>query len=211
MCRKSKIRCGGLIFLISFVLVMAIGSVAQAGLFEPPIKNPSFEATDLGTGGTGQWVDYAEEWIIGNQGDCYLEDGSWEITAPDGVATLKMWSGAVIWQQIGTWDQNTDYEISIWVGRGHSSSALQVELWAGGNPSLFPTTNFGEIDTTVGATLIGGAVLTPSVAVGESEWMTLTLNTGTGFGSGSALWIKVESISIDGEATWVDYVVVVAL
>jgi len=62
--------------------------------------NPSFESPDLGPGGTWQWADYVDNWIINSQGSCYLEDGSWFV-APDGVADLKMWSGAAIWQQIG--------------------------------------------------------------------------------------------------------------
>jgi hypothetical protein len=197
-----------LIFIIIAAFILNLCSPVWAQLFDPAVENPSFEATDLGPGGTSQWVDYAEEWIINNQGNCYLEDGSWEIVAPDGVATLKMWSGAAIWQQIGTWNRNTDYEISLWIGRGHDSSAFQVELWAGGNPALVPASGFGTIENTVGATLIVGAPLTPTVATGESEWMTLILNTGTEFNAGDALWLRIESISVSGEATWIDNVMV---
>ncbi len=193
------------VYLVIVVFVLAFGSVAHAELFEPPLKNPSFEATDLGASGTGQWVDYAEEWIINSQGNCYLEDGSWEIVAPDGVATLKMWGGAAIWQQIGAWKPNTDYEISLWVGRGYDTGGVVVELWAGGNPALVPGSGFGAIDGTVGATLIGGAPLVPTVAVGENEWMSLILNTGAGFNSGDALWLRIEST---GYAAWVDNVMV---
>ena len=188
--------------------MLCFGGFARAALFDPPIENPSFEATDLGPGGTGQWVDYAENWIINSQGNCYLEDGYWEIVAPDGVATLKMWNSAAIWQQIGTWDRNTDYEISLWVGRGYDDSAVQVELWAGGNPSLVPASGFGGIENAVGATLIVGAPLVATVAVGESEWMTLILNTGTDFDAGDALWLRIEST---GEAVWVDNVMVAAV
>ena len=199
----SKVTC-----FVILVCVLAFGSAAQAQLLAPPINNPSFEATDLGAGGTGQWVDYAEEWIINAQGNCYLEDGSWQIVAPDGVATLKMWNGAAIWQQIGSWTPNTDYEIGLWVGRGLDTSDIQVELWAGGSPALVPDSGFGLIDGTVGAALIGGAPLVPTVAVGENEWMSLILNTGAGFSSGDALWLRIEST---GEAAWVDNIAVVSL
>ncbi|MHC4439478.1 MAG: discoidin domain-containing protein, partial [Planctomycetota bacterium] len=196
------------IFFSILVCILGFGIIAQAQLFDPPINNPSFEATDLGDGGTGQWVDYAEEWIINGQGNCYLEDGSWEIVAPDGVATLKMWSGAAIWQQIGTWSPNTDYEISLFVGRGLDTSDVQVELWAGGNPALTPGSGFGTIDGTVGAELIGGTPLVPTVAVGENELMSLVLNTGAGFNLGDALWLRIEST---GEAAWVDNIMVLSL
>ena len=96
----------------------------------------------------------------------------------------------------------------MWIGRGDESSTLQVELWAGGDPSLLPD-KYGEIDATVGATLIEGAPLTPSVEVGESELMSLTLNTGDSVSDGGALWIKIENIG--NSATWVDNVAVILL
>jgi hypothetical protein len=43
-----------------FVCMLSLACTAQAQLLVPPIDNPSFEATDLGAGGGGQWVDYAE-------------------------------------------------------------------------------------------------------------------------------------------------------
>ena len=96
----------------------------------------------------------------------------------------------------------------MWAGRGDETSAYQVELWAGGNPSLFPASGFGTIESTVGATLIGGEPLTPTIAVGEAEWMSLILNTGAGFNPGDALWLRVESIASGGQAIWIDNVVV---
>ena len=202
MCKRS-------IWPRVLVLAITVGGVARAELFKPPVANPSFESTSLGAGGGGQWVDYAEGWIIDSQGSIYLEDGSW-LPTPDGINVLKVWSEAYIWQQIGTWDQNTEYEIGMWVGRSDASSALRVELWAGGDASGLPSSGFGAIDTTVGATLIEGGDLTPSVSVGESEWMTLTLTTGTGFKWGDPLWIRIQSISAAGTAAYVDGVTVLS-
>ncbi len=167
--------------------------------------NPSLETPDWVAGDLGQWADNVDNWIINVQGNAYLEDGTWEIAAPDGVATLKLWQGGAIWQQIGTVSANTDYDISLFVGRGYDTSAVQVELWAGGDPSALPA-SFGLIGETVGATLIGGASLTPTIEVGQSELMSLSLNTGADFGSEDALWIRIDSIG-DG-ATWVDNVMV---
>jgi hypothetical protein len=194
--------------LMIAVCLLGFGFTAQAQLFDPPIDNPSFEATDLGAGGTGQWVDYVEQWTISSQGACYLEDGSWDIVAPDGVATLKMWNGAGLWQQIGSWRPNTDYEIALWIGRGLETGDILVELWAGGSPDLVPNSGFGTIDGTVGATLIVGDPLVPTVPLRENEWMSLVLNTGTDFELGDALWLRIEST---GEAAWVDNITVVAL
>jgi len=208
MCRKS-------IYSVIFVFVLAIGSVAQAGLFDPPIEEPSFESPVL----TG-WDYYSDGWILGSRESAYLENGSWEIVASDGINVWKLWSNANLWQQIGTWDPDTDYAISLWVGRGHDESTLRVELWAGGNPSLVPTGledvvgptgHYGQIEATVGATLIAEADLIPTVDVGESEWMTVILNTGTGFNAGDALWLRLLSTAPGGQATWVDLVEVSAL
>ncbi|MCF7972976.1 MAG: discoidin domain-containing protein [Phycisphaerae bacterium] len=192
---------------VVLVCLQGFGVTAQAQLFAPPLDNPSFESPDLGAGGTGQWADYVDNWVINAQGNCYLEDGTWEIAAPDGVATLKMWNGAAIWQQIGTWSPNTEYEISLFVGRGLNTSDIQVELWAGGSPAMIPGSGFGTL-SAVGATLIGGAPLVPTVAVGENEWMSLILNTGVGFSFGDALWLRIEST---GEGVWVDNVQVVSV
>ena len=200
--------CNRVTSFVVIVCILGFGITAQAQLLVPPIDNPSFEAQDLGEGGAGQWADYAEEWIINVQGNCYLEDGSWEIAAPDGVATLKMWGGAAIWQQIGFLSPNKDYEIGLWVGRGVDNSDIEVELWAGGNPAFVPDSGFGTIDSAVGASLIVEAPLVPTVPVGENEWMSITLNTGAGFESGDALWLRVEST---GDAVWVDNVTVTAL
>jgi hypothetical protein len=117
-----------------------------------------------------------------------------------------MWNPVYVWQQIGTWDPDVDYEVSMFVGKIFSDSALQVEFWAGGNPDLLPLVSgqsygFGSINT-VGATLIGEATFTPTVMVGEYEFMTVILNTGTGFTPGDPLWLRIQSIS--GSYTYLD-------
>jgi hypothetical protein len=200
---------GKLVSSVLLALAVTISNVAQANLFEPPLKNPSFELPDMGPGNTSQWAYNADDWILNSSGQAYLEDGSW-FPAPDGSNVFKLWSGAYIWQQIGTWDQNTDYEISMWVGRGDASSELEISLWAGGNPAALPSSGFGTIGATVGATRVATANVIPSVAVGQNEWMTVTLNTGADFSSGDALWLRISCVSAANTATWVDNVEVAA-
>ena len=65
MCRKS-------VFLVIVVFVLAFGSVAQAGLFEPPLKNPSFESPVL-----DGWDWYSDDCILRSEGSAYLENGGW--------------------------------------------------------------------------------------------------------------------------------------
>jgi hypothetical protein len=204
MCRKS-------VSLVIVVCVLAIGSAAQAGLFDPPLQNPSFESPVL-----DGWDWYANDWTLGERGSAFLENGSW-FPSSDGINVWKLWSGANVWQQIGTWDPDTDYAVSLWVGRGHEESGLSVELWAGGDPSLVPTGqedvegptgHYGQIADTngVGAILIAAADLLPTVDVGQNELMTAILNTGADFNAGDALWLRLVCTAPDGQATWIDLV-----
>ncbi len=200
--------CRRLTYAALIVLALTGTHVARAGLFEPPVTNPSFEQAAMDQGG-GTWSYNADDWIMNSQGSAYLENGSW-FPASDGTNVFKLWSGAYLWQQIGTWDANRDYEISMWVGRSDNSSVLEISLWAGGNPAALPASGFGTIGATVGATQITTGTLTPTVPVGQSEWMTLTLNTGTDFTAGDALWIRIDGESNGGTATYVDNVEVIA-
>ncbi len=199
----------GAICLAALVLMLTVGDAVQAGLFNPPLKNPSFESPSLGAGRTSRWSASIDDWIINVSGWIYLEDGSW-FTTPDGINVPKMWNGSNLWQQIGTWDPGIDYVITMWVGRSDTSSAVRVSLYAGGDVSRLPTSGYGEIGDTVAATALAGASvdLTPTVAVGNSQKMSAKLNTGTGRTAGEALWLRIESISNDGTATYVDAVAV---
>jgi hypothetical protein len=187
------------------ITVLLIAGASQAGLFDPAILNPSFESPDLGAGGGGQWGWYADDWVLGAEGTAYTEDGSWFPSA-DGVVTWKLWAGANIWQQIGTWDEGASYLVTLAAGRYDADSSLTVELWAGGDPALLPD-KYGDIAATVGATFIAGAPATPTVDVGTNEIMTVGLDTGSGFTSGDALWLRIDSTG--GAANYVDNVSVV--
>ena len=67
-----------LIYLV-ILHILVFGGLAWAGLFEPAVENPSFEATDLMSG--TPWVDYCENWIISSQGSAYLENGSYDMSS----------------------------------------------------------------------------------------------------------------------------------
>ena len=190
------------IFLTLLMCLCIFAGTAHPGLFDPAVLNPSFEFPDPLAEGDGTWDYYADDWVLNFEGAGYLENGSW-FPAADGTNTFKMWAGAYLWQQIGTWDEGLPYDITLWVGRYDTNTAVTVSLWAGGNPGLTPE-RYGEIDTTVGATIIEQAVLAPTVAVGENEEMTVTLNTGTSFSSGDALWLLIDATG--GEASYVDNV-----
>ncbi len=191
------------VFVVMAVLLVA--GASQAGLNDPAVLNPSFESPSLGAGGGGQWGWNADDWILNSEGSGYTEDGSWFPTA-DGVTTFKMWNGAALWQQIGTWDDGVSYDISVAVGRYDTNTNVTVSLYAGGDAGLLPAT-YGTIADTVGATLASQGILTPTVAVGENEDMSISLNTGSGFAAGDALWIHLAATA--GGASYVDNVSVV--
>lgn len=190
--------------LIVFIVLLVAGP-SQAELFDPAVLNPSFESPDLGAGGASMWGWYADDWVLNGEGWAYTEDGTWFPTA-DGVVTWKLWQGAYLWQQIGTWDEGASYSVTLAAGRSEEDSSLTVSLWAGGDPGLLPD-KYGEIDATVGAAFIAEASATPTVDVGTNEIMTVTLDTGSGFNSGDALWLRIDSTG--GAANYVDNVSVV--
>ncbi len=194
--RKVLIVC-----IASFIMVIP---VVRGGLFDPAILNPSFESPDLGAGGANAFEYYADDWVLSIETWGYLEDGTWFPSA-DGVNTFKLWASAYLWQQIGTWDEGLPYEITVAVGMWDADTGATISLWAGGDAGDTPD-QYGEI-SVVGATEVDSAFVQPSVAVSESEDMTVVLNTGTGFNAGDPLWIRIDASA--GAATYVDNVRVV--
>jgi hypothetical protein len=54
-------------------LILMMGGVAGAGLFNPPLKNPSFELPSLGAGHTNTRSNSITSWIIDAQNNIYLD------------------------------------------------------------------------------------------------------------------------------------------
>lgn len=178
--------------LASLVIFMLATVAAGAGLMDPAISNGSFEDGGLGE---GDWdFNVGAPW--GETGGTYLENNA--ITASDptpyGDKSVRIgWSGAV-YQEIGTWSADTNYDVTLWIGqRGEASSWVVGELWAGG------TSGYGGPDVSlwdnVGATWVDyhwfSAFDTGSTS-GDATW---TFNTSAfnadGLTEGAPLWLRL--------------------
>ncbi len=189
------------VILVASCLIFAS---VQAGLNSPSLVNPSFEDPALAAGGS-----------TGGVTDWYDSVG-YTYTADDGAATHPEtpygdnWSefGQRRWmyQQIGTYDENMDIEISFLMGArsDKGSSPAVVGLLVGGNPALaadlntqFLVADFGNSTNPlvgiVGATLItttGEIAPFSGTALATSE-QSMTLSTGTGYAAGTPLWLQI--------------------
>ena len=184
------------IFLVAVVLITA--SAACAGLWDPPVLNPSFEAQDL-TGGKG-WDNWIDDWFDSSYWGSFIQnEGGDTPDTPYGknIGGVEGIGGAV-YQQVGTWDNDTTYEISFFIGkvRTRAYGALQIALWAGGDPELAADHDdaFENISVeSTGATMLDSIIIdswpdNPLEAL--SEEIAVSLNTGTGFIADDPLWLQ---------------------
>lgn len=181
------------------VVLLVLSGAIYAGLMDPAVDNASFEDGALGE---GDWdFNVGAPW--GETGGTYLENNA--ITASDptpyGDKSVRIgWSGAV-YQEIGTWSADTNYEVTVWIGqRGTAGSWLVGELWGGG------TSGYGGPDVSlwdnVGATWVdyhwfNVADLGGSLS-GDVSW---TFNTSAfnadGLTEGAPMWLR---LAADGAA-----------
>ena len=178
------------------LFVMAAG--VQAGLNTPPLVNPSFEDPAGGDTDIFDWYDSIAYTYTTVEGSAIPE-------TPAGANWSEFGQGRWMYQQIGTYDGNTDLVISFLMGSrsDKGSSPVRVALFVGGDPELaadFNTkvsvANIGlaanPLVGTVGATMASESeTITPfsGQAMATSE-QTITLSTGTGHTVGDPLWIQ---------------------
>jgi hypothetical protein len=163
------------------------------GLFDPPLVNWSFEDPVL--------VDGASDGNIRSWNETNSYTATWnprtDATFPPathGTNLASLAKNKFLYQQVGTWTANTDYDVSIDLGVRSNKTQGQVfvNLWWGGDPGLAAD----NVDlTTVGATLIAGGsgALKPAITAPGMKTESFTLNTGTGGGGGEPLWFVITS------------------
>ena len=188
-----------LIFLASFALLLCATADVQAELTE--VLNPSFE--DDWTG----WYHRTTYTLIS------AEDGNLAET-PYGSNWAELGNGSWFYQQIGTWEEEMQLQVSFLVGSktGQSFQGLYVSLWVGGDPSSAanagtktPTT----LESAVGATqIVISDLIIPILGASETSEQVLELSTGTGYTFGDPLWILVQAQATGGRS-FVDNVIAV--
>ncbi|GAI77899.1 unnamed protein product, partial [marine sediment metagenome] len=180
------------IYLISFVLVLATGGVAQAGLNDPPLLNESFEEETSYGQPTPGWYDYDagrdEYWAFQ---ETRGEDP--KTTYGDVWGALR--PGGIHWQKIGTWDAGATYQIDVLLGNRTTWAnwGIYVSLWGGGNEALASDDTYPE---AIGATRLSESdiLITDEVeSIMETKEVSTILSTGIGLTPGDPLWIQIES------------------
>lgn len=143
-----KIKC----FILVLFLVMAAG-IASAGLWDPPLENPSFENQKLNPGAWDQMID---SWFKSDYWGSFIERERTTGDIPEtpygeNWAGLQWYTTVYMYQQIGTWDGGSEYDIDVFCGQrlGNNFGSIDFVLYVGGNPLL--ADNDVLIDEGVGA------------------------------------------------------------
>ena len=91
MCKRSKIRCGGLIFLTSFALVVALVLTSGANAADPTLVGwwkldegaGTTVADSSGRGHHGTFAEGTPVWVQGKYGTGLRFDGANKVEIPD--------------------------------------------------------------------------------------------------------------------------------
>lgn len=202
-------------FALAVTLLMAVN--LQAGLFAPPLVNPSFEnpALDPGTtiAGVVDWWDSIGYTKTTDEGDAAVP------LTPYGDNWAQLGNGRWLYQQVGTYDENITYDITFLLGQRSNKDivGLHVELFAGGDPLLAADVNVKRddvsfpLDSVVGAVQIADSGdIDPGLTGMTIQEMSVQLSTGTadtGYAVGDPLWLLFSRPSVGGIAL-IDNVVV---
>ncbi len=183
-------------FIAGSLVASAAFTQAHAGLFSPALQNPSME-TDLIT--DDQLQSRITDWF---------DSKSYTYTAPDRATThpdtpygdnwAELGSERWIYQQIGTYEEGMNLDVSFLMGRrtDKDSSAVNINLLVGGNPALADDVNTkyntdNPLVSTVGATIIDTAQVSEVSTSGTTEEKKVSLSSGTGHTVGDPLWIQI--------------------
>ena len=180
----------------------------------PVVVNPSFEDPEL-VAGTN--VLSVTDWFDSVSYTWTCDDASDSIPAtPYGDNWTNLGNGRWVYQQIGTYYENTTYNVIFLAGQSTSSEfdGVRVELFAGGDPNLAADVDAKRdggtgvafpLDSVVGAVQIATTEkLNPFPALGlATQEMSVDVSTGTagtGYAVGEPLWLLFSTDSVTARA-----------
>ncbi|MBI9018504.1 MAG: hypothetical protein JEZ07_14725 [Phycisphaerae bacterium] len=186
------------------LIVLFVGEI-NAGLNYPAVINSSFEDPVLAPEGK---IDGVIDWFDSSAYTYTQDDGLAAIPeTPYGDNWAEMGNERWVYQQIGTYQENMDIDISFLLGQRSDKpfQGVHVSLLVGGNPASAEDKDLkyyveNPLVTQVGAVEIAnsGAINPfPTTASGTSE-QALTVSTGTGYAIGAPLWIQFNKVSGTG-------------
>ncbi len=195
------------------VLLLCFGLLLCGTVRGVELLNPSFEDPELGAGAsTNTVVDW---WDSASLYTKTIDDSGGTGSLPDtpyGDNWAQLGNGRWIYQQIGTYSENTTYNITFLLGQptDKSIAGLHVELFAGGNPALAADLNAKRDAATFPLTATVGAVqiadsgdIDPLLTGKATQEMSVILSTGTvgtGYAVGDPLWLMFSRPSTGGKA-----------
>jgi hypothetical protein len=175
--------------------IILLFSVVQAELWDPPLLNPSFEAPILEY---GQWVPDVNDWYEADS-TAWIEYGTGEGNGAPLAIDGNQWGGSssgYFYQQIGTYNGGTAYNISLVLGKKPFRSwiGVRVALWVGGSAESAAD----NVDlSSIGATMTDSVILTEGLDLLPSDVMATALGQallsfGSGFTIGDPVWLEIK-------------------
>ncbi|MFC4991277.1 cadherin domain-containing protein [Rubritalea tangerina] len=177
-------------------------------LNDPAILNASVEDPVLASGATSNDIN---DWYDASSYTWTQDEGaSTHPDTPYGDNWIELGNGRWIYQQIGTYAEDMEIDVSFLAGQsdGNDFGGITVELLAGGDPQLAADHKSKRSDASfaleavVGASVIAtSGQLNPFTASGQaSEEMVVSLTTGTGHTVGDPLWLLLYRPSANGRS-----------
>jgi hypothetical protein len=187
-------RIKSLIFLVTLSLVLGL---THAGLWEPPITDPSFEAVENGADHStlGNWGYIFDEWFE-NPDDTavFWEKGTAIGLESDGNIWLGCETNGTAYQAIGTVNDGITYTVKALIGdrSGTSFDTGAFSIYAGGSDTDgadgIALDSFATLLDSAEVTTADGTLVSDNVYEVEVE-----LLAGTGY-AGETLWLEVKSV-----------------
>ena len=198
------------IFLMCMMCLCIFAGTVLAGLFDPAVLNPSFEDADPDQ---GEWAYFAG-YPWGEIGGVWLETNAqamWQNSEPTpyGNNMLRFGWSAAIFQEIGTWSPDTEYEVTVWMAERYDGgtpygSDLVIELWGGGatgyavDSQAVPGSEYEvSLWNNTGAIWVDFQAFTVADTGSTYGDVTAILNTSAynaeGLSEGDPLWIRLDN------------------
>jgi hypothetical protein len=195
------------IFLIGMMCLCMLAGAGHAGLNDPAVLNASFEDAEPDQ---GEWAYYAG-YPWGEMGGVWLETnvgGAWQGSDPTpyGNQMLRFGWSASVFQEIGTWSPNTEYEVTVWMAERYDGgtplgSDLVIELWGGGTTGYAADASSvpeeADLYANTGAIWVDYQAFTIADTGSTSGDVTAILNTSAynaeGLSEGDPLWVRLNN------------------
>ena len=178
-------------------VVFLMAATAWAGLNDPVLLNPSFEADVLAP--ATQTSAITDWW--NRTSYCWATEETSNLLplTPYGSNWVQFGNSSWVYQQIGTWEADMTMEVSLLIGSMDTKTfpGLRVSLWVGGDAGAASdagANNPTTLESAVGATQIAiSGLIKPALTGAATSEESVILSTGSGQTEGTPLWLLLQS------------------